>query len=252
MASESRPIDSATMTGTGAAAGARRRIGVMGGTFDPIHHGHLVAASEVAHRFDLDDVVFVPTGEPWQKESRRVSPAEDRYLMTVIATASNPWFSVSRVDIDRAGPTYTVDTLKDLLRQQPDVELFFITGADALEKILTWRGWEEMFDLATFVGVSRPGFELSATHLAETGDDRDGRVHLLEIPALAISSTECRRRAAAGHPVWYLVPDGVVQYIAKRNLYRPEGSTRLDGTPAATAPVHLETVPTTPHTEETP
>ncbi|MBF6842343.1 nicotinate-nicotinamide nucleotide adenylyltransferase, partial [Acinetobacter baumannii] len=129
-----------------------------------------------AHRFGLDDVVFVPTGEPWQK-SGRVSPAEDRYLMTVIATASNPRFSVSRVDIDRAGPTYTVDTLKDLLRQQPDVELFFITGADALEKILTWRGWEEMFDLATFVGVSRPGFELSATHLAETGDDRDGRVH---------------------------------------------------------------------------
>lgn len=247
--SEGCPIDSLTMTTTGAAAGARRRIGVMGGTFDPIHHGHLVAASEVAHRFDLDDVVFVPTGEPWQKERRKVSPAEDRYLMTVIATASNPRFSVSRVDIDRGGPTYTVDTLRDLLRQQPDVDLFFITGADALEKILTWRGWEEMFDLATFVGVSRPGFELSATHLAETGD---GRVHLLEIPALAISSTECRRRAAAGHPVWYLVPDGVVQYIAKRNLYRPEGSTRLDGTPAATAPAHRETVTTSPHTEEIP
>lgn len=249
---ESRPIDSRIMTTTGAAAGARRRIGVMGGTFDPIHHGHLVAASEVAHRFDLDDVVFVPTGEPWQKDTRKVSPAEDRYLMTVIATASNPRFSVSRVDIERAGPTYTVDTLKDLLRQHPDSELFFITGADALEKILTWRGWEEMFGLATFVGVSRPGFELSDTHLAEI---HDGRVHLLEIPALAISSTECRRRAAAGAPVWYLVPDGVVQYIAKRNLYRPEGSTRLDGTPAVTAPVHRESGPTDPidpHPEEFP
>lgn len=237
------------MTTMGTAAGAGRRIGVMGGTFDPIHHGHLVAASEVAHRFDLDDVVFVPTGEPWQKRGRTVSPAEDRYLMTVIATASNPRFSVSRVDIDRRGPTYTVDTLKDLLRQNADTELFFITGADALEKILTWRGWEEMFELATFVGVSRPGFELSDTHIEQIGDER---VHLLEIPALAISSTECRRRAAGDAPVWYLVPDGVVQYIAKRNLYRPEGSTRLDGTHAATAPVHRELVTTEPHTEENP
>ena len=246
---EPLPIDSTTMTTTGPAAGTRRRIGVMGGTFDPIHHGHLVAASEVAHRFDLDDVVFVPTGEPWQKDTRKVSPAEDRYLMTVIATASNPRFSVSRVDIDRAGPTYTVDTLKDLLRQQPDADLYFITGADALEKILTWRGWEEMFGLANFVGVSRPGFELSDTHLAQIDD---GRVHLLEIPALAISSTECRRRAAENAPVWYLVPDGVVQYIAKRNLYRPEGSTRLDGTPAVTAPVHREAEPTEPQHEEIP
>lgn len=237
------------MTTTGTGAGAPRRVGVMGGTFDPIHHGHLVAASEVAHRFDLDDVVFVPTGEPWQKRGREVSPAEDRYLMTVIATASNPRFSVSRVDIDRQGPTYTVDTLKDLLRQHPGTELYFITGADALEKILTWRGWEEMLGLATFVGVSRPGFELTDTHLDKTPE---GRVHLLEIPALAISSTECRRRAAADAPVWYLVPDGVVQYIAKRNLYRPEGSTRLDGTPAATAPVHRELVPTEPHHEENP
>ena len=220
----------------------------MGGTFDPIHHGHLVAASEVAHRFDLDDVVFVPTGEPWQKRGRTVSPAEDRYLMTVIATASNPRFSVSRVDVDRVGPTYTVDTLRDLLAQNPDVELYFITGADALEKILTWRGWEELFELATFVGVSRPGFELSDTHLTEIDDER---VHLLEIPALAISSTECRRRAADGSPVWYLVPDGVVQYIAKRNLYRPQGSNRVDGTPAATAPTVDHRTPETTDTEET-
>ncbi|KAA0917158.1 nicotinate-nucleotide adenylyltransferase [Dietzia sp. ANT_WB102] len=237
------------MTTTGSPDGARRRIGVMGGTFDPIHHGHLVAASEVAHRFGLDDVVFVPTGQPWQKRGREVSPAEDRYLMTVIATASNPRFSVSRVDIDRGGPTYTLDTLKDLLSQHPDTDLYFITGADALEKIVTWRGWEEMFEVATFVGVSRPGFELSDTHLSEI---RAGRVHLLEIPALAISSTECRRRAAEDVPVWYLVPDGVVQYIAKRNLYRPEGSTRLDGTPAATAPVPRVTVPTDSHPEENP
>lgn len=211
----------------------RRRLGVMGGTFDPIHHGHLVAASEVANRFDLDDVVFVPTGQPWQKAGKVVSPGEDRYLMTVIATASNPRFSVSRVDLDREGPTFTIDTLRDLQEQNPDADLYFITGADAMEKIITWRGWEELFKLATFVGVTRPGFELSDTHLSEIDDDR---VHLLEIPALAISSTECRRRAASEAPVWYLVPDGVVQYIAKRNLYRPEGAPRADGSFAATAP----------------
>ncbi len=239
------------MTTTGIDGCPQRRIGVMGGTFDPIHHGHLVAASEVAHRFGLDDVVFVPTGQPWQKRGGQVSPAEDRYLMTVIATASNPRFSVSRVDIDRDRPTYTVDTLRDLLRQNRGADLFFITGADALKQILTWRGWEELFELATFVGVSRPGFELSDTHLQEIDHER---VHLLEIPALAISSTECRRRAAADAPVWYLVPDGVVQYIAKRNLYRPEGSTRLDGTPAATAPALSEHIPSTadPHPEENP
>jgi len=210
-----------------------RRIGVMGGTFDPIHNGHLVAGSEVAHRFGLDEVIFVPTGQPWQKtgragstdgqqhSARDVSPAEDRYLMTVIATASNPRFSVSRVDIDREGNTYTVDTLRDLRRQLPDAELFFITGADALESILSWQDFDELFSLARFVGVSRPGYELSATHLAKHLRELPAdTLRMLEIPALAISSTECRARAAAGQPVWYLVPDGVVQYIAKRGLYR--------------------------------
>jgi nicotinate-nucleotide adenylyltransferase len=195
---------------------AKRRIGIMGGTFDPIHHGHLVAASEVQDRFDLDEVVFVPTGQPYEKGA--VSPAEDRYLMTVIATASNPRFHVSRADIDRDGPTYTVDTLRDLNAVYgPDVELFFITGADALAKILSWKDAFEMLSLAHFVGVTRPGFELSGDHLpADT-------VTLVEVPAMAISSSDCRGRVAAGKPVWYLVPDGVVQYIAKRGLYRPHG-----------------------------
>ena len=187
----------------------------MGGTFDPIHHGHLVAASEVADKFALDEVVFVPTGQPWQKDDAEVSPAEDRYLMTVIATASNPRFGVSRVDVDRGGPTYTVDTLRDLSEfYGPKAELFFITGADALEKILSWKDAEDMFDLATFVGVTRPGWVLSADHLP-----RDA-VELISVPAMAISSSACRERVRAGHPVWYLVPDGVVQYIAKRHLYR--------------------------------
>ncbi|WZH53025.1 MAG: nicotinate-nucleotide adenylyltransferase [Nocardioides alkalitolerans] len=198
-----------------------RRIGVMGGTFDPIHHGHLVAASEVQSFFDLDEVVFVPTGDPWQKSDRRVSPAEHRYLMTVIATASNPRFRVSRVDIDRGGPTYTVDTLRDLRDQLPGAELFFITGADALANIFTWRDTSEMFDLAQFVGVTRPGYAMDAASLASIPDRR---VTMLEIPALAISSTDCRERTERGEPVWYLVPDGVVQYIGKHHLY--ESSTK--------------------------
>lgn len=213
-----------------------RRIGVMGGTFDPIHNGHLVAASEVAHRFSLDEVIFVPTGRPWQKigEATTVSPPEDRYLMTVIATASNPQFSVSRVDIDRDGDTYTVDTLRDLRALLPEAQLYFITGADALESILSWQDWEELFGLARFVGVSRPGYELDATHLAHHLEAMPAdTLHLLEIPALAISSTECRTRVLQGRPVWYLVPDGVVQYIAKRKLYRaPRASSPGVSAPA--------------------
>ncbi|MDL9935554.1 nicotinate-nucleotide adenylyltransferase [Gordonia sp. ABSL1-1] len=213
-----------------------RRIGVMGGTFDPIHNGHLVAASEVAHRFALDEVVFVPTGRPWQKldeKKAQVSPAEDRYLMTVIATASNPRFSVSRVDIDRDGDTYTVDTLRDLHSLLPDAQLYFITGADALESILSWQDWEELFELARFVGVSRPGYELHAKHLAKHLETLPpDTLQMLEIPALSISSTECRVRASQGRPVWYLVPDGVVQYIAKRKLYR----TPRASSPGVSAP----------------
>ncbi|MEV0091498.1 nicotinate-nucleotide adenylyltransferase [Streptomyces sp. NPDC050738] len=194
----------------------KRRLGVMGGTFDPIHHGHLVAASEVASQFHLDEVVFVPTGQPWQKSHKAVSPAEDRYLMTVIATASNPQFSVSRIDIDRGGATYTHDTLRDLRDANTDADLFFITGADALSQILTWRDAEQLFALAHFIGVTRPGHVLTDDGLPEGG------VSLVEVPALAISSTDCRVRVAQGDPVWYLVPDGVVRYIDKRQLYRGE------------------------------
>lgn len=194
------------------------RLGVMGGTFDPVHHGHLVAASEVQNLFSLDEVAFVPSGQPWQKAGKLVSSAEHRYLMTVIATASNPRFWVSRVDIDRPGPTYTIDTLRDLAAQHPDAELFFITGADALEQIVSWKDADELFALAHFVGVTRPGYVLSDDHLP-----RDA-VSLVEVPAMAISSSACRERVLAGRPVWYLVPDGVVQYIGKHRLYR--------GTPA--------------------
>ncbi|MBP3043475.1 nicotinate-nucleotide adenylyltransferase [Arthrobacter jiangjiafuii] len=204
--------------------GRRLRLGVMGGTFDPIHHGHLVAASEVASVFDLDEVVFVPTGEPWHKSAQEVSPAEHRYLMTVIATASNPRFTVSRVDIDRPGPTYTIDTLRDLREERPEAELFFITGADAMAQILSWKDIQELWSLAHFVGVTRPG------HVLENMGRDD--VSLLEVPAMAISSTDCRERVADGDPVWYLVPDGVVQYIAKHGLYAD--AERSAQKPAAT------------------
>src|SRR3954468_24147569 len=233
--SPSRPVPVATGYARSVAGG---RIGVMGGTFDPIHHGHLVAASEVAGLFGLDEVVFVPTGQPWQKTDRDVAPAEDRYLMTVIATASNPRFSVSRVDIDRGGPTYTIDTLTDLMAQRPDAKLFFITGADALSQILSWRDSERCFSLAHFIGVSRPGFVLADAHLPE------GVVSLVEVPALSISSTDCRDRVARGMPIWYLVPDGVVQYIEKRGLYRAgrparrEGTVPADGRPAGDRPTY--------------
>jgi nicotinate-nucleotide adenylyltransferase len=200
----------------------------MGGTFDPIHHGHLVAASEVQALFGLDEVVFVPTGQPWQKDAESVTAAEHRYLMTVIATASNPRFSVSRVDIDRGGPTYTIDTLRDLHEQRPGAELFFITGADALAHIFSWKAVDELFELAHFVGVTRPGHALRDPGLP------DDRITLEEVPAMAISSTDCRERVGRSLPVWYLVPDGVVQYINKYHLY-----TRDAAAPATTPAVPL-------------
>lgn len=216
-------------------AARRRRVGVMGGTFDPIHHGHLVAASEVQSWFDLDEVVFVPTGRPWQKADREVSTAEHRYLMTVIATAANPRFEVSRVDIDRDGPTYTIDTLRDLAAAMPDADLYFITGADAMAAILTWRDHEELFELAHFVGCTRPGHEMDEQTLAGLPAER---ITLVEIPALAISSTDCRHRVTSGEPVWYLVPDGVVQYIGKHRLYAPPAPVPEHQDPTMTAPEH--------------
>lgn len=186
----------------------------MGGTFDPIHNGHLVAASEAAAVLGLDEVVFVPTGRPSFKQDVQVTEPEHRYLMTVIATASNPRFTVSRTDIDRPGLTYTVDTLRDLKKVRPEADLFFISGADAIEQILGWKDADELWDMAHFVAVTRPGHALTTVGLP------DHAVTVLEVPALAISSTDVRARARRDLPVWYLVPDGVVQYIAKHRLYR--------------------------------
>jgi len=200
------------------------RIGVMGGSFDPIHIGHLVAASEVAHRFGLDRVVFSPTGEAWHKAPDGRAPGELRYLMTVVATAADPRFHVTRVDIDREGPTYTVDTLRELQdqfdRDYPgqEAEWYFITGADALADILGWRDPDRILTAAHLVGVTRPGHTLADPGLPSA------QVSLVEIPALAISSTDIRERVRAGEPITYLVPEGVAHLIAKHGLYAASAS----------------------------
>jgi nicotinate-nucleotide adenylyltransferase len=199
--------------------GVGTRLGVMGGTFDPIHYGHLVTAEEALVQFGLDSVLFVPTGLPWMKEHEVVSPAEDRYLMTVIATASNPKFEVSRMEVDRDGPTYTVDTLrglKELYGAQAD--LFFITGADAIVEILAWKDHEELFGLAHFIAATRPGYDIAEFEGQEP--DSWPEITVMNIPALAISSTDIRARVAAGRPIRYLVPEGVKSYVEKAGIYR--------------------------------
>jgi nicotinate-nucleotide adenylyltransferase len=190
----------------------------MGGTFDPIHYGHLVTAEEALVQFALDSVLFVPTGLPWMKEHGVVSPAEDRYLMTVIATASNPLFDVSRMEVDRDGPTYTVDTLRGLKeRYGEQTDLFFITGADAIVEILAWKDHEELFGLAHFIAATRPGYDIAAF---EGPPDSRPEITVMNIPALAISSTDIRARVAAGRPIRYLVPEGVKSYVEKAGIYR--------------------------------
>jgi nicotinate-nucleotide adenylyltransferase len=198
--------------------GTAKRLGIMGGTFDPIHHGHLVTAEEALWQFHLDEVVFVPTGQPWMKADRRVAPAEDRYLMTVIATSSNPRFTVSRDEVDREGPTYTRDTLAALregAEQPPD--MYFITGADAMLEIVHWKDPEDVFALAHFIAATRPGYELQRL---EDEDLSSRHVSVMHVPALAISSTDIRRRVREGDPIRYLVPEGVQTYIEKTGLYR--------------------------------
>jgi len=197
------------------------RLGVMGGTFDPIHYGHLVTAEEALVQFNLDRVVFMPTGNPVRKTHRHVSSAEDRYLMTVIATASNPDFEVSRLEVERPGETYTVDTMISLRDMcGPKAELFFITGADAVREILTWKDTERVAELCTFIAATRPGFELDLLAGAPDGGVRLPRVEYMEVPALAISSSEIRARVSSRRPVRYLLPEAVSAYIEKNGLYR--------------------------------
>jgi nicotinate-nucleotide adenylyltransferase len=194
----------------------------MGGTFDPVHYGHLVTAEEALVQFNLDEVVFMPTGRPVRKTHRHVSSAEDRYLMTVIATASNPDFSVSRLEIDRPGDTYTVDTMTSLRdRYGASAQLFFITGADAVAEILTWKDAARFAGLCAFIAATRPGYDAASAHA-----DRPGApaVEYMEVPALAISSSDIRDRVRERRPIRYLLPEAVASYISKNGLYGEPGA----------------------------
>ncbi len=203
------------MTGGMAGSGGTGRIGVMGGTFDPVHNGHLMGANEAGRAFRLDEVIFVPACWPWQKNGRQIAPAEDRYAMAVIATAPNPLFSVSRLEIDRPGDTYTVDTLRALRAERgPSAEFFFIIGADSLSGLSTWHEPAELLEMVHFIGLTRDGRRLADGSLGAA------QFSLLEVPTLHISSTMCRERVQAGLPLRYLVPDEVISYISKRGLYR--------------------------------
>lgn len=188
------------------------RLGVMGGTFDPIHLGHLKVAEEVEKSYQLDSVIFVPTGEPWQKPTN--TPASHRLEMTKLAIAGHPSFQLSTVDLDRTGPTYTVDTLRDLHLQFPEAQLYFIIGADSLESINTWKNPDELWGQAHFIGVSRPG------HLLKAPESPHDAFSLLEISELPVSSSEIRAKVMNGEPIDDLVTEPVMEYIKKNDLYQ--------------------------------
>ncbi len=200
------------------------RLGIMGGTFDPVHFGHLVTAEEALVQFNLDRVLFMPTGRPARKTSQAVTSAEHRYLMTVIATAANPDFDVSRMEIDRPGLSYTVDTLHALREMYgPQTELFFITGADAVWEIVTWREAEGFRGLATFIAATRPGYDLDTARTEHAEELAALGIEFIEVPALAISSTDIRARVVERRPIRYLMPEAVASYIHKYRLYREGG-----------------------------
>jgi nicotinate-nucleotide adenylyltransferase len=200
---------------------AVRRLGVMGGTFDPIHVGHLVAASEALFAFELDRVIFVPTGQPWQKRS--YSDAEDRYLMTVLGAAGNPRFAVSRLEIDRRGPTYTADTMEALRSfHGPGVTMYFIVGGDAALRLDTWKHIDRLKELAEIIAVTRPGFALGTLEREPTWPV----IRIMEMPAIDISSTEIRNRVQSGRPIDYLVPGEVLRYIRERGLYAVDAEAK--------------------------
>jgi nicotinate-nucleotide adenylyltransferase len=204
----------------------KKKIGIMGGTFNPIHNGHLVTAQEALNQFCLNEVIFIPAGDPPHKVEKHLADAEDRYLMTVIATSSNSSFFVSRIEIDRKGKSYTIDTVKELRKTYGmDSELFFITGADAILEILSWKDTDEIVTLAKFIAATRPGYDLSKikdlrSTLFASEEGVNDKIFIMEIPALAISSTNIRERIKDCRPINYLVPEGVSNYILKHGLYK--------------------------------
>jgi len=201
-----------------------KRVGLMGGTFDPIHQGHLVTAEAARHRFQLDKVIFVPSGQPPHKAGKKITPKEQRYLMTELATVTNPYFEVSRVEILRPGDSFAIDTVlyfKELLPK--DSEIFFITGADAIMEIVTWKDVDLLFQNCTFIAATRPGFNLTRMRRRLERDLKPeylNKIIPIEVPAMAISSTDIRRRVAEGRPIKYLLPESTENYIYKNDLYK--------------------------------
>jgi nicotinate-nucleotide adenylyltransferase len=190
------------------------KVGLMGGSFNPIHNAHMAAADEAVSRFELDEVIFIPCGIPPHKTAQELAPAEDRYLMTVIAINDCPAYSVSRYEIDKPEPGYTVETMRHYKQDKPEAELFFITGADSIEELETWREPERIFDYGTLIAATRPGYTVEkAPPVAE-------KVVWMEIPPIGISATDIRQRLRDGLPVEHLMPPGVLEYISKQGLYK--------------------------------
>ena len=200
------------------------RVGIMGGTFDPIHMGHLVTAEAARSEFNMNKVVFVPSGQPPHKKGLEISNKEHRYIMTVLATSANPYFEVSRTEIDRPGESYAIDTVRYIRsKQQPDSELYFITGADAILEIVTWKEVEELFENCTFIAATRPGFnlgEMKKKLLKKLTHSHLAKIIPLEVPAMAISSTDIRERVKDKRTIKYLLPESVENFIRKNDLYQ--------------------------------
>ena len=199
-----------------------RRLGIMGGTFDPIHYGHLVAAEGARYSFDLAKVIFIPAGSPPHKPGHTISEPLVRYKMTCMAVASNPFFCASAMEVERPGPSYTIDTVRSVMRLYPGSEIYFITGADALLEISSWKNFDILLSICNFVAATRPGYRL--LELKEKLDSLPAalkqNISYMEVPALAISSTDIRQRVREGRPIKYLLPESVEDYIIKNNLYR--------------------------------
>lgn len=202
-----------------------KKIAIMGGTFDPIHFGHLVAAEAVRDELEIEKVIFVPSGRPPHKKNSKVSHNEHRYLMTVLATVSNPYFDVSRIELDRPGTTYTIDTIEEIREYcSKDTEIFFITGADAISEIFTWKNAEALLEMCSFVAVTRPGYKKVKLRkmVSDIKEKLNNRLYFLEVPALAISSSQIRDRVKTDNTIKYLVPEAVEDYIKKFSLYKAD------------------------------
>lgn len=201
------------------------RIGISGGTFDPIHYGHLIVAEEIRESMKLDRVVFIPTGNPPHKVSSRVTGAEHRFGMVQCAIRSNPFFEASRIEIERAGLTYTIDTLEQLMSvYKENTRLFFITGADVIPELLTWKDYRRLFSLCEFIAVLRPGYKKDEfmRKIEVLKSEYEAKIYTVNAPLIGISSTTIRERVKDGKSIKYLVPEGVEEYIRSNGLYKQE------------------------------